>query len=54
MNLKTGVGIDKIAGILKYFKPVMSSSLSTSASLLDPEGPLAEKVHSNAIKLANV
>jgi len=42
-----------MAGILKYFKPPTPSSLLTSQTLPDPDGPLSEKVPSKAIKLAN-
>jgi len=37
--------------ILKYFKPVRSSSSFTTQTLPDPDGPLNEKVP--AIELAN-
>ena len=37
-------------GILKYFRPVGSSSSSTNPTLLDPDGPLSERV---AAKLLN-
>ena len=40
-------------GILKYFKPVGSSSSSTTPTLPDPDGPLSERVPSKAIELAN-
>ena len=31
-------------GILKYFRPVWSSSFSTTPTLPDPDGPLSERV----------
>jgi len=39
--------------ILKYFRPVRSSSSLTTQTLPDPAGPLSEKVPAKAIKLAN-
>ena len=40
-------------GILKYFRPVGSSSSSTTPTLPDPDGPLSERVPAKAIELAN-
>ena len=40
-------------GILKYFRPVGSSSSSTTPTLPDPDGSLSERVPANAIELAN-
>ena len=40
-------------GILKYFRPVQSSSSSTTSTLPDPDGPLSERVPAEAIELAN-
>ena len=39
-------------GILKYFRPVESSS-STTPTLPDPDGLLSERVPAKAIELAN-
>jgi len=39
--------------ILKYFKPVRSSSSFTTQTLPDLDGPLNEKVPAKAIELAN-
>jgi len=39
--------------ILKYFKPVGSSSSFTIQTFPDPDGPLNEKVPTKAIELAN-
>ena len=39
--------------ILKYFKPVRSSSSSITQTLPDPDGPLSERVPAKAIELAN-
>ena len=41
------------AGILKYFKPVGSSSSSTTQTLPDPDGPLSERVPAKAIELVS-
>ena len=40
-------------GILKYFRPVGSSSSSTTPTLPDPNGPLSERVPAKAIEMAN-
>ena len=40
-------------GILKYFRPVGSSSSLTTQTLPDPDGPLSERVLAKAIELAN-
>ena len=40
-------------GILKYFRPIRSSSPSTTPTLPDPDGPLSERVPAKAIQLAN-
>ena len=40
-------------GILKYFRPVRSSSSLTTPTLPDPDGPLSERVPAKAIELAN-
>ena len=42
----------RMAGILKYFKPVPTSS-SSSPNLPDPDGPLSKKIPAKAIELAN-
>ena len=39
--------------ILKYFRPVGSSSSLTTPTLPDPDGPLSERVPAKAIELAN-
>ena len=39
--------------IFKYFRPVGSSSSSTTLTFLDLDGPLSERVSAKAIKLAN-
>ena len=40
-------------GILKYFRPVGSSSSLTTQTLPDLDGPLSERVPAKAIELAN-
>ena len=40
-------------GILKYCRPVGSSSSLTTPTLPDPDGPLSERVPAKAIELAN-
>ena len=40
-------------GILKYFRPVRSSSSLTTPALPDPNGLLSERVPAKAIELAN-
>ena len=40
-------------GILKYFRPVRSSSSLTTPILPDLDGPLSERVPAKAIELAN-
>ena len=40
-------------GILKYFRPVGSSSSLTTQTLPDPDGLLSERVPAKAIELAN-
>ena len=39
--------------ILKYFRPVGSSSSLTTQTLPDQEGPLSERFLAKAIELAN-
>ena len=43
---------NKMAGILKYFKAVQTSS-SSLPNLPDPDGPLSRKVSAKPIELAN-
>ena len=40
-------------GILKYFRPVGSSSSSTTPTLPDLNGPLSKRVSAKAFELAN-
>ena len=41
------------ADILKYYRPVVSSSSWTNKNFPDPDGQLSEKVRIKAIKLPN-